>query len=845
MNILLKDFQEEAVADLVKKLRRAARDARDGELQAVSLASPTGSGKTVMLIEAIERLLQGDEDSTANPDATFLWITDQPYLNLQTRDKMRAFSTVLTPATLQVLENDFDAEVFPAGRVYFLNTQKLGKNNLLVNPGDKRTFTLWETIANTARERPGSFFVLIDEAHRGMAQSKQALNEANSIIQKFIVGSDNELPPIPLIVGISATLQRFNNLLNATQGSANSRTVRSVTIDAANVRASGLIKDAIQFGHPAEKQPSDMTLLRAAVRSWLDYRKHWTDYSAAQGEPFINPLLAVQVADASSANAVSQTDLAQVLSGIEAESGPLPEAAFAHAFQGGAELTIGGRRVRHIAPSEIHADPDAQIVFFKTSLTTGWDCPRAEVMMSFRTAQDATYIAQLVGRMVRTPFARRVDADEHLNTVALYLPHYDEKGLKEVVAKLTDPDSPLIGPTEVRTEPVLTLGRTPGSDALFAALSHLPSYSVPRSTTPNEVRRLMKLSRRLSTDGLYPDAPDRAKALLTDVIDAAHRRCCDTDAYKAIVNENDVLDLRLVSYLFGEDFAADSKTHQIPVSPENIDDLFETAGRKVGEGLHKEWWRKRVDAVEAATGKPEARRAKLELVALADADLKRDLQAAAKKQAQTWLTIYQEQIRALSESKRQAYQEIQGLASEPELSPLVYPDVIEAKVNQTLWPKHLYADDLGQFPADLNNWETPVLKEELKRGDLAGWLRVVPRKPWALTIPYRTSGTNAKIKPVYIDFLIVRKKDDSLIVDIIDPHLPTLGDAADKLAGLAHYAEQHSQAFGRIESIILDGDDIRRLNLQDAGTRERAKRVRTSADVQQLFDEAAVSPPTG
>jgi len=686
VNILLKDFQETAVADFVRKLRRAARDARDGELQAVSLASPTGSGKTVMLIEAIERILQGDEDAPANPDATFLWITDQPELNLQTRDKMRAFSTLLTPARLVVLDNDFDAEQFGTGNVYFLNTQKLGRNSLLVRHGDDRTVTLWETIGNTARERPGGFFVIIDEAHRGMAQSSQARNEANAIIQRFILGSD-EIPPIPVIVGISATPQRFNNLLQAAQGSAKSRTVRTVAIDAADVRASGLIKDAIQFAHPEEKQPGDMTLLRAAVRSWLDYRKHWTDYCAAQGEPFINPLLAVQVADASGANAISQTDLAQVLAGIEAEvGGPLPDIAFAHAFQGGTELTLGGRRVRHLAPSEIHADPDAQIVFFKTSLTTGWDCPRAEVMMSFRTAADATYIAQLVGRMVRTPLVRRIDADEHLNTVALYLPHYDAAGLKQVIEKLTDPDSPLIGPTEVRTEPVATLGHAPDCDALFVALSALPSYSVPRSTTPNEVRRLMKLSRRLSTDGLYPDAPDKAKSLLIDVIDTAHRRCCDTDAFKAIVNENDVLDLRLVSYLFGEDFAGDGKTHQIPVSPENIDDLFETAGRKVGEGLHKEWWRKRVDAVEAETGKPEARRAKLELVALADADLKRDLQAAAKERARNWFTVYQEQIRALPESKRQMYQEIQGLASEPELSSLAYPDVVEAKMHPTPGP---------------------------------------------------------------------------------------------------------------------------------------------------------------
>lgn len=37
--------------------------------------------------------------------------------------------------------------------------------------------------------------------------------------------------------------------------------------------------------------------------------------------------------------------------------------------------------------------PLAELVLFKMSLSTGWDCPRAEVMMSFRRAADHTFIA--------------------------------------------------------------------------------------------------------------------------------------------------------------------------------------------------------------------------------------------------------------------------------------------------------------------------------------------------------------------------------------------------------------------------------------------------------------------
>ena len=46
-------------------------------------------------------------------------------------------------------------------------------------------------------------------------------------------------------------------------------------------------------------------------------------------------------------------------------------------------------------------------------------------MMSFRSATDYTYIAQLLGRMIRTPLARRIMEDAELNNVSLFLPFYN------------------------------------------------------------------------------------------------------------------------------------------------------------------------------------------------------------------------------------------------------------------------------------------------------------------------------------------------------------------------------------------------------------------------------------
>ena len=70
-------------------------------------------------------------------------------------------------------------------------------------------------------------------------------------------------------------------------------------------------------------------------------------------------------------------------------------------FGAATTLSVNGLNIPHVEPSEITDDRRIKVVLFKENLSTGWDCPRAETMMSFRHAEDATYIAQLLGRVVR------------------------------------------------------------------------------------------------------------------------------------------------------------------------------------------------------------------------------------------------------------------------------------------------------------------------------------------------------------------------------------------------------------------------------------------------------------
>ena len=826
MKLVLKEFQEDAVSRLVRHMRSAAREARTGDRQSVSLSSPTGSGKTVMVTRAIEVILKGDDENAPISDATFLWITDQPELNEQTRKKMLATSSVLDAQTLIVIDAAFDQETLRPGAVHFLNTQKLAKKMGLVSPGDGRTYTIWDIVRNTIDAMPGRFFVIIDEAHRGMGEDGE-LADASTIIQKFIKGSPAEIPPVPVVVGISATPERFNKLILGTD-----RSSRPVDIDPAEVRESGLLKETIVLYHPKREQPTDMTMLGEAARSFQKFTNQWAAYCAKHETFTVQPVMVVQVEDTSSASRYSDTDLEQAIQKLRQTLGNLPNKAFAHAFQEKTAIKLGSEQLRYLAPSEINDDPDVKVVLFKTSLNTGWDCPRAEVMMSFRTAVDATLIAQLVGRMVRTPLARRIVEDEVLNTVPLYLPHYDKKGLQKVVLRLSKPDAETMPPVDVQLgEEVVELHQAPDSEAAFAALAAVPTYVVPRKRKSSQIKRLMKLARLLTNNDINDGAGAEAKQVLVDALNDEYARVKDTARFKQIVDERAKIDIDTVNWEVGTDLSRAGDSTKIDIAAENIEDLFEATGRKLHEGVHMIWWRQRVKT------EPSTReRAKLELFALcADPDVIRKVEKVAQTTVQKWFKDYKTQITDLDETDRASYEDVRNLAASPEVTALVFPSTIQGKQADSEWDRHLYVDEAGKYPVKLNGPEREVIEQEIARADLVGWLRNVDRKQWALCVPYEMDGED---RPMYPDFLVVRREGKRLVVDIIEPHAISLADAPAKASGLAKFASLHEDKFGRIELILLSDDKSKRLDLADETVRAKVKGVKTPNELRKIFDDA-------
>ena len=461
MKVNLISFQDKAV----KELRVDIADALDsyrrrGKTQVVSLQAPTGAGKTIIAAALIEDIYFGSTlaDGTTfdeQPEAIFVWLSDSPELNAQSKQKIELKTSKLRfGQCVTIVEDSFDMEMLEDGHVYFLNTQKISRSGKLTQHSDDRQYTIWETLDNTIQNKSDRLYFIIDEAHRG-AKSKREAGTDTTIMQRFIKGYEytengirRKMRSMPVVLGISATAERFNTLV----GNTTNVGLQKYVITADEVRGSGLLKDRIVITYPEDpERNNDIVLLEAAVEEWLKKCKRWYQYTSEQHYANVDPVLVVQVCQGSG-GALSDTNLEDVLSKIEEKVGtPFKAGEVVHCFSEGTTVELNGLHIPYVKASEIADDHKIRVVFFKEALSTGWDCPRAETMMSFAARNDPTYIAQLLGRMVRTPLQMRVMRDEFLNDVKLYLPHFNKDNVKKVVEELQASEGGDI-PTEINGE---------------------------------------------------------------------------------------------------------------------------------------------------------------------------------------------------------------------------------------------------------------------------------------------------------------------------------------------------------------------------------------------------------
>lgn len=852
MKYTLKDYQEDAVREVLNNLRRAAQDWRQhGDLSAFSLTATTGAGKTVMAAAVIEALFAGDvaQDFPADPGAVVLWFTDDPALNEQTRERLAAASDRLEQSgRMVVIENTFAQEKLEAGRVYFLNSQKLSKNALLVRgavpdgdddgmwkqssfdavpPPDNRAHTMWDILRATIEDPQLTLYMVLDEAHRGM----KANRERASIVQRLINGTSGA-PPIPIVFGISATVERFNEAMQAQQG----RTIRPpVLVDPARVQESGLLKDDIRLEFPTESGSFDLALLARATRKLREASELWREYAQREATPedAVVPLMVVQVP-----NKTTDATLQQAVTTIRDAWPEIESHAFANVFGEHKDLALNDVLVAYVPPQRVQDRTHIRVLFAKDAISTGWDCPRAEVFVSFRPAKDLTYITQLLGRMVRAPLARRIPGNDLLNSVACLLPEFNRAAAQQVAKAITgerDADADgtgggegrraLLAPQDMRANAAIL-------EAVWTAFDALPSETLPRKQV-RPIFRFVALSHALSTDGLRADAIKEAYRELSKTLEAFCTRF--PERLEAAVEEVVTMDGEALSINVHSGSITAVESFRETADTRAIAAQYNMARRRLTPELAK----RHAERVAKAEYDNNLLEAHIKVAAIARMEGVTDaLDEEAERLAAAWFDTHRVQIKGLPDARRIDYDRIKGMSPRPERidiqRPYIRTEETQDADGNSLPTRagHLMADADGQFPvANLNDWELQVLDAEMARSDFLAWYRNPARASSdALAIPWQDAAGNwRRMCP---DFVFFHGSAGEVRASIVDPHGTHLADALPKLRGLARYAETHGSQMHRIEAVAKVGADLRVLDLQNAKVRQA---VQDATDIDALY----------
>ncbi|PKR89734.1 type III restriction endonuclease subunit R [Pleomorphomonas diazotrophica] len=857
MKFTLKDYQEEAVGKVLVNLKKASKRWReDGDKHAFSLTATTGAGKTVMAAAVFEALFHGDDNYDIEPDpgAVVIWFSDDPSLNEQSRYRLLQASDRLSISDLVVVQSTFQREALEPGKVYFLNTQKLSKSSLLVRGRepdeeadtnapplpmpDSRSWTIWDTIQNTIDDPALTLYLVLDEAHRGMRAATGA-GEKTTIVKRLINGSGS-VPGIPVVWGISATVERFNVAMADMQGRA---TLPNVIVDSGKVQASGLLKDTINLDVPKEVGQFDTVLVRRGTDKLKEISAAWAAYGAQQTDAgVVLPLMVLQVP-----NAPDHNEIGKALDTIFTQWPDLPEDAVAHVFGEHSAQTFGHHSVPYISPERVQDTSWVRVLIAKDAISTGWDCPRAEVMVSFRPALDKTHITQLLGRMVRTPLARRIPGNDRLNSVDCLLPFFDENSVKDVAKALKSGGDGgdalpgrrvLINPVELRPNPAIP-------EVIWDKLLSLPSQTLPKRHV-RPVKRLTSLAHELAADDLLVDAGKLAHAEMHKVLDGICAR------YKAEIKvaRSSVLTVEgtsLKADLKGEAMSFDDFLEEADYVV--IEDAYRRAGRAISPDLATSYSKHLARNVGDQHDMEEAlKEAHVSIAALGLVPQAREtLDAEAEKLSNHWLTRFRVEIKGLTDERQDVYRQIKEMSANPMEVNIARPTswmqtstIREAngveKPLQT-FAKHLLCNEEGLFPDCFNSWEDEVIRAELDRPGTVAWYRNPSRASQdSLGIIYSDGAESKILRPDFVFFS--QQSDGTVVADIVDPHGIQLNDAVPKLRGLAQYAAKYGSHYRRIEAVAKIGDKFRVLDLMEEKTR---KAIGSASSVKELYESAVGS----
>lgn len=344
------EFQNECVDFLIEKTASVTSK------QVITVKAPTGAGKTVILIKYIDEYLKNTNGKTA-----FIWLCPgKGNLEEQSKDSM----DTLTPHrdTRNLVYSMLMG--FEGGSVTFINWELVTKKGNTALKESERA-NLFETIAEAHKDGI-EFVIIIDEEH--MNNTKKA----DDIINAFAAKN---------IIRVSATANKVSHH-------------EFYEIPEDDVINAGLISRAIYVNEGVDEHKE--------IQNDYEYLLDLADEKRKEiieGYKFfdlkIRPLVLIQFP-------VGQPET------IEAVETKL--ASMGYTYENGmVNIWMSDKKV--ISDDLTNLDGAPAFLLMKQAISTGWDCPRAKVLVKLREGGSEDFQIQTIGRIRRMPERKHYGID--------------------------------------------------------------------------------------------------------------------------------------------------------------------------------------------------------------------------------------------------------------------------------------------------------------------------------------------------------------------------------------------------------------------------------------------------
>lgn len=370
MIYILKNYQREAVDELKQYITIGLKSSSRKEY---TFKAPTGSGKTLMASSLFEELAE------ENPMLNFciLWVCPgKGELHKQSFDAVKTYLGGNPVCSL--LDDDFfgTRKFIKDKEIVFINWEKLiqkdketGKrvNNLTK---DQEGMNFIDVIYRT-KQNGTKVVLVVDESHIGASQKARIQEFIKTIIVPNVV---LEMSATPL------------------------SDVISVEIDSQKVVDEGMIKEDVIVNQGISKndktlkeQDSEILVLEKGYSKREEIVQEYKKLNIN-----VNPLVLIQIpnVDEGEAKKIVIKDFLRAR-GITEDNG---------------KLKFWCDDKGNFDKKEIKKNNNVtEYLVFKTAVATGWDCPRAHILIKFRDGKSETFETQTIGRILRTAEAKSYD----------------------------------------------------------------------------------------------------------------------------------------------------------------------------------------------------------------------------------------------------------------------------------------------------------------------------------------------------------------------------------------------------------------------------------------------------